>query len=360
MNLLTPAMRSLFVVLTAALALPAQASGTPVPSQDLPGLKDPPGLQRYKDAVLILREDVEYDELSLPTSPAKYGRTPEDSPDWMALKAPTMIDAAGRRTRMIYVMPAGRSGLEVVRNYQTQLGAQGYKTLFECNADACGESTDTYYSDSSINFPNFLYPQDQWKSTESSPHGCAVALRINSPRYAVMKHETAGVVAILTHTPDITSAYCDEAAWAARVIATVVVVKPKPIEQAMVKVGADEMSRAMAETGRVALYGILFDTAKAEIKSESKPALDEIAKLLKQEASLKLHVVGHTDSQGALQANFDLSKRRAEAVKVALTRDYGIAAARLTGNGVSSLAPVATNETEEGRARNRRVELVPF
>jgi len=119
------------------------------------------------------------------------------------------------------------------------------------------------------------------------------------------------------------------------------------------------MSNALASSGRVALYGIYFDTNKAEIKAESKPALDEIAKLLQKEAKLRLHVVGHTDNVGGYDANLLLSKRRAEAVVSALVKNYGIAATRLTANGVAYLAPVAVNTTEEGRAKNRRVELVP-
>ncbi len=357
------ALRSLFA-LAIAFGLQGVAladDGTPVPDKDVAGLKDPPGLQRYKDAVLFLREDVEYDELSLPTGPTRYGRTADDNFEWMALKASSGIETSGRRTRLMYVVPAGRSTLEVVRNYQTQLGTQGYKTLFECNADACGEGVDTYISESSKNFANFLYPLDQWKTAESTTLACAAGLRIKAARYAVLKNEASGdVVALFMHSPDITSVYCHEAAWTQRHVLTVVLVKPKPIEQAMVNLGADEMSKAIAQTGRVALYGILFDTAKAEIKPASKPALDEIAKLLKKDASLSLHVVGHTDAQGKLEANFDLSKRRAEAVKAALIKDYGIASARLSANGVASLAPIATNESDEGRAKNRRVELVPF
>lgn len=74
---------------------------------------------------------------------------------------------------------------------------------------------------------------------------------------------------------------------------------------------------------------------------------------------MKLHVVGHTDNVGGYDSNLGLSKRRAEAVVAALSRDFGIAAERLTANGVAYLAPVAVNTTEEGRAKNRRVELVP-
>jgi OOP family OmpA-OmpF porin len=127
----------------------------------------------------------------------------------------------------------------------------------------------------------------------------------------------------------------------------------------MVVMTADEMSKAITSTGRVALYGIYFDTNKAEIKPESKAAMGEIVKYLKANGNAKLHVVGHTDNAGGLEANLGLSKRRADAVVASLTKQSGIAANRLTANGVAYLAPVAVNTTEEGRAKNRRVELVP-
>ena len=130
------------------------------------------------------------------------------------------------------------------------------------------------------------------------------------------------------------------------------------MKQNMVTVSASDMAKAINTTGRVALYGILFDTGSAEVKAESKPALDEIAKLLKGEPGLKLRVVGHTDNQGTLDGNIALSRRRAEAVDAALVGQYGIAATRLSAHGVADLAPVART-TDDGRAKNRRVELVP-
>jgi OmpA-OmpF porin, OOP family len=111
-------------------------------------------------------------------------------------------------------------------------------------------------------------------------------------------------------------------------------------------------------TGHASVYGIHFDTGKAEVKPESKPALEEIAKLLAQNPSFKLLVVGHTDMTGSIDANMRLSQARAEAVTQALVAQHGVAAARLKGYGVGPLCPVSTNDTEEGRARNRRVELV--
>jgi outer membrane protein OmpA-like peptidoglycan-associated protein len=110
--------------------------------------------------------------------------------------------------------------------------------------------------------------------------------------------------------------------------------------------------------GHVAVYGIYFDTDSATIKAESDPTIKAIADMLKQNSSLKVYVVGHTDMTGALEHNMDLSKRRAESVVQELVSKYGISSGRLKAMGVGPLCPVATNQSEEGRKLNRRVELV--
>lgn len=120
------------------------------------------------------------------------------------------------------------------------------------------------------------------------------------------------------------------------------------------KVFADDIR----SSGHAAVYGIYFDTGKSEIKPESDKALAEIAKLLKNEPGLKLNVVGHTDNTGVMDVNMKLSQARAEAVVQTLASKYGIAAGRLKGYGVGPLAPVAANDSEAGKSKNRRVELV--
>jgi len=120
---------------------------------------------------------------------------------------------------------------------------------------------------------------------------------------------------------------------------------------------AAALSASIAATGKVAVYGIYFDTGKSVVKPESSPSLEEITKLLKQNSSLSLYVVGHTDNVGALDYNVKLSTDRADAVVKALI-SRGIAASRLKGSGVGPYCPVASNRAEEGKARNRRVELV--
>jgi outer membrane protein OmpA-like peptidoglycan-associated protein len=135
------------------------------------------------------------------------------------------------------------------------------------------------------------------------------------------------------------------------------IVEKKAMQQ-YVTADAAALGSDIRSTGHVAVYGINFDTNKSVVKPDSKPVLDEIAKLLKLDPALKLKVVGHTDMVGSLESNMTLSQARGEAVVQALVSQYGIAAARLKGYGVGPLAPVASNDTDEGRAKNRRVELV--
>lgn len=121
---------------------------------------------------------------------------------------------------------------------------------------------------------------------------------------------------------------------------------------------AKSMAQDISATGKVAIYGIYFDFNKADVKPESEATLKEIAALLKQNSKLNLYVVGHTDNVGSLAANMDLSQRRADAVVQALVSKHGVDAKRLKAQGVGPLCPVTSNKTEEGRAKNRRVELV--
>ena len=134
------------------------------------------------------------------------------------------------------------------------------------------------------------------------------------------------------------------------------IVESKPMEQE-VTANAEALSQSIASTGKAAVYGIYFDTGKSIVKTESDPTLGEITKLLKQDPQLKLYVVGHTDNVGTLDANLKLSSDRAAAVVKALV-GKGIDAARLKATGVGPYSPDTSNKTEEGRAKNRRVELV--
>jgi len=135
------------------------------------------------------------------------------------------------------------------------------------------------------------------------------------------------------------------------------IVEKQAMEQQIVA-DAASFGNDLTATGHVAVYGIYFDTGKSVLKPESQAALVEVKRLLEANPSLNLWVVGHTDSVGAIDGNMKLAQARAQAVVTDLTTTHGIAAARLEGYGVGPLAPVASNDSAEGRAKNRRVELV--
>jgi len=119
---------------------------------------------------------------------------------------------------------------------------------------------------------------------------------------------------------------------------------------------ADGLASEIDKSGHVAVYGIQFDTAKATIKPESEAVLGEIAKLLQSRADLKLNIEGHTDNVGAKSTNLALSGQRASAVQGWLVA-HGIDKGRLSVQGFGDSKPVGDNATDEGRAKNRRVEL---
>jgi outer membrane protein OmpA-like peptidoglycan-associated protein len=135
-------------------------------------------------------------------------------------------------------------------------------------------------------------------------------------------------------------------------------VKPQDIEFDLISVTGETMANEIDKSGRVAVYGIYFDTDSANIKPDSATTLAEIARLLKLRPDLTLYIDGHTDDQGSDDYNLDLSKKRATAVVAALVEHHGVGSGRLEPRGLGESQPVAVNDSEEGRSWNRRVELV--
>jgi outer membrane protein OmpA-like peptidoglycan-associated protein len=138
---------------------------------------------------------------------------------------------------------------------------------------------------------------------------------------------------------------------------TLEIVEKEAMKQDVVA-DAKFMSEGISSTGHVAIYGIYFDFNKSDVKPESEPALQEISKLLSANLNLKVFIVGHTDNVGGVDFNMKLSQARADAVVKALTTKYKVNPQQMKAYGVGQLTPVAPNKTEDGRAKNRRVELV--
>ncbi len=121
---------------------------------------------------------------------------------------------------------------------------------------------------------------------------------------------------------------------------------------------APDFSQIITSSGRYVTHGILFDTDSDRLKPESAPVIQTIAKGLEANPNLKFLIEGHTDSTGNADHNLDLSKRRAEAVKVVLSAQFKIDAARITTAGLGASKPIDSNDTPQGRSQNRRVEFV--
>jgi len=298
----TIAALSLFI----AAVAPAVAADT-----DVAGSKDHPLISRYPGAVITEYSTTEFDEYTLP-----LGKLEQDH--WAKSQ-----HLEGKLTRIHYEVPHTRSTLEVFRNYQQALARAGFQALFTCSGAECGGGIV-----GAVGWCGGCSPR-QLSTKLSRPEGDAYVS-------VHLEQDNSG-------TP----------------IATQVdVIEIKPMESGLVAVNAESLAGDITRTGHASVYGILFDTGKADVKPESDATLKEIAKLLSQNAQLKLYVVGHTDNVGTLAANTELSRRRAESVMKVLTGKYGVAASRLQAAGDGPTAPVASNDSEEGRAKNRRVELV--
>jgi OmpA-OmpF porin, OOP family len=350
------------VFFVAAILFPMLLSADATePAADLPGSTDPIGIARYQGSKIVAFEHKAYDEYLFATGPLVPSANVDarDAMNNQVLEFKSQQVLEGARTRLIYLLPAGRSPLEALRGYQQSLSGMGAVKRFECAAENCGGDAErgSNGGGSQQSVAMKLWPMSRVGVEDFSNGACAQSIGISDQRFA--SFEIPGKAYVQVHAflgkDDL---YCK--VMNDRVLVIVDVLEVKARQQNMVTLSADELSKAITSTGRVAVYGILFDTGSSVIRSESKPSLEQIAALLKQDASLRLHVVGHTDNQGDLSTNFSLSKARATSVAAALSAQYGVAAARLSANGVSSLAPVASNESEAGRAKNRRVELVPF
>lgn len=123
-------------------------------------------------------------------------------------------------------------------------------------------------------------------------------------------------------------------------------------------VGKPDTRNKLITEGKFSTTGINFNTGSADIKPESHGVIKEIADVLKENASVKIRIVGHTDNTGSESANQTLSEKRAASVKAYLTEVFGIDASRMETAGKGQSEPVGDNNTPEGRAQNRRVEFI--
>jgi hypothetical protein len=222
--------------------------------------KDHPLVKRYPGSGVFGGDNAitiaQFDEYNLVAGPIKDGRPTKT------------VHLEGKVFIAPYSNPEDRSVLEIYRNYQQELTKAGFQTLFACNASECGGDSE----DGVV--PKFYATQDvNW-----------------SNRYLAAKLSRPGgdvYVSLLVHAQGRTGGGTDLA-----------VIEVKSMENKDL-VDAASLANSISTTGHASIYGIYFDTGKADVKPESDASLKEIAKLLQQDGKLKLYVVGHTDKHGA-------------------------------------------------------------
>jgi outer membrane protein OmpA-like peptidoglycan-associated protein len=326
-----------FFALLAALAALAN-----VGSVCAQGGADHPLVGRYDGSELVGHTHAGFDEVELIDGAIVGPTHGVGAPGWMRVE--------GSADLYYYKLPEGRSSLEVLRNYEASLKAKGFSIVFTC-ATSNGS----------------CYAARAGHTTGTAPYDFANALDASPelPRLGgdfIRNYFGTNARYLLAK-----SAQPEGAVYAGIALAEgghgnyafVRVVQTRDMEAGKITfVGAEQMRKTIADAGRISLYGIQFDFDKDTIKPDSAPTLDEIARLLKADPSLRLTVVGHTDAKGTPEYNLDLSRRRANAVVAALLQQHDIDATRLAMRGAGASEPLVPNDSEENRARNRRVELI--
>ena len=304
---------------------------------------DPANLKRYEGSVLFAQETERYTKYDFLLSNwvAPFSNNGKEYSKAQSLE--------GSLTRLAYYIPDGERGvLEVHRNYLNELAASGWEILFSAVGD----------KEVHGNFGYKTRIREAIKGTQLFEYPIADGVGYIAARRSDPDGDTYTTVYTFRYTNNGLVGKYEDIIKGNHTLVKVDLVKPQAMEQRMVFVDASKMKAEIGTQGHVSLYGILFDFNKAEIKPESAATIAEIAKLLKDDASLKLLVVGHTDNVGTLDFNRELSTRRAAAVVAEMVSKHGISSSRLHGEGIAFLSPVASNETDAGRAKNRRVELV--
>lgn len=248
----------------------------------------------------------------------------------------------GQVNRKFCAAPENVSAYEVIKNYEQAITSKG-GTIIHLSRDAYRYTDEK--TGEKVWFMSELFTNKRLKPMD---RGWA---------YAQLPKEAQDYIVGKISTPEhdlyisVAAAVIEDATYY-----TIVTVKTEPMN--MDNVTLNILNEGIGNKGKVAIYNIYFDTGKSEVKSESKAALATIADYLKNNSDKKFLIVGHTDNTGDFESNVQLSTARANAVIEKLVADFGIDASQLTPYGVASSCPEMSNDSDAGKARNRRVELV--
>lgn len=344
---MTP-LRTALAALTLAAATFATPAFADAPKADVAGSADHPVLKRFTGSVLVGYAQQDWAQTRFPDA-SGVSKTEND-------KFARPITLEGKVTRLFYLSPLGKSPLEIFRNHQQALVAAGFKTVWQCENEAQGCAKAYFALDDGTRAKGMSWAEGDVPGatgdSRTSAWPLAMSITHDEGRMLVGTLSQGGrTLHLLLYTSMAANEYTRRAATYLEIV------EPKAMPTGQVTVDAKAIGQGLQAEGKVALYGLFFDTGKTDIKPDSNAQLDQMAATLKAQPGLKVLIVGHTDNVGAIDANLALSEGRAKAVVAALTQ-RGIAAGRLQARGVANFAPVASNTAEDGRAKNRRVEMV--
>jgi outer membrane protein OmpA-like peptidoglycan-associated protein len=324
--------KSFLSVLLLALAGSAMAQQ----AKDKPGCRDNDVIGRYAGSVLLNCGQQAYEEIEAPLGPVRIDSASQ------RLLMDKSVKAGGKLFHYLYREPAQHNSLEVYRNYEQALKAKGFTILYGCEQiELCGQQRLQYYA-------RYWTGGDKSRTTFAGGYSPLSYMDDRPARYLVASREAPeGNLYVTLTTKDVNGG-----------LYYLQVLEERKMQMDAVRIlDAKTIGSELQKAGKVALYGIEFDTNSASIRADSLPQLQQMADVLKAQGQLKVFIVGHTDNVGTYEHNRALSQRRAQSVTDALG-SQGIDKARLQAVGVANVAPVASNDSDAGRAKNRRVEMV--
>jgi outer membrane protein OmpA-like peptidoglycan-associated protein len=283
-------------------------------------------------AALAAQGEEPFASTAIPVGPYEDGRLPA-------------IAAEGAVTRQAWQFPRGRlNTLQILEPLRRQLTAEGFEVLFECAAEACG-GFDFRFAAETLPEPAMHVDLGDYRflSARRDRNGHTEYVDL-----IVSRSDGRGFVQVTRVGPP-------EAKGAA-------VAPPEADGAAAAEPEAPasigDLAQILARDGRSVLPDLEFETGSARLGAGPFASLEAVAAYLRENPARSVVLVGHTDAEGALDSNIALSKRRAESVRDYLVGRLGVPADQVAAEGVGYLAPVASNRTEAGRMRNRRVEVV--
>jgi len=317
------------ITLILAVALMISSNLFAQRTSDIKGSKDYPLVSRFEGSIIEYYKETNWDTYKLPVYKNNIKEPNYKNP----------IELEGKIIRIQYSVSSDNNPAYVMKNFEKAFKSKNYEILLEGKPGAgieegpAGFNGDFYGSQKGLNLNKFRYA---YEPTGDGSKAIIIA-KTNSNGKAIY---VVDVIGGFSNTTLITQDIIEVG------------------EAETGKVTAKNINKTITETGHIAIYDIHFDVGKSTLKSESVEALVNISKYLNAHQDKKYIIVGHTDNTGDFEANIKLSKERAEAIKNELVSKYLVKAEQLIAYGDGQTAPVATNTTEEGRAKNRRVEIV--